>query len=108
MGESLWRSYAYQPGEADRVVLCVELECVEGDSRVWHQSGSLDARGNARGSAMARLVSLTVSLAIESVLDGAIEPGVSAAPGDPALVNQWLERLSALGEPVFRRDHLAV
>ena len=42
---------------------------------------------------MARLVSVPVSMAIEAVLDGRIDPGVSAAPSSPDLIGAWLDEL---------------
>ena len=71
MSNELWKKHAYQPSEADRVVLSVEHEVKQGDKTVWHHSYHIDETGNERGSAMARLVSLPVSLAIESILEGA-------------------------------------
>lgn len=55
---------------------------------------------------MARLVSVPLSLAIEAVLDGKIEPGVSAAPNDVDLINSWLGLLKARGETFALIDHL--
>lgn len=106
MSDDLWKTQAYDPGEPDRVVLCVELEARTGRQRVWHQSYSIDALGNEKGTAMARLVSLTVSLAVDAVADGDIEPGVSAAPADDAIVQKWFTTLTELGEHIERIDHL--
>ena len=107
MSDELWRTQAYEEGEPDRVVLCVELEARHNDAPVWHQSYAIDALGNQQGTAMARLVSLTVSLAVEAVAAGRIKPGVSAAPADHGLVQEWLHTLSNLGERIERIDHLA-
>lgn len=107
MSDELWRTQAYDEGEPDRVVLCVELEARKGGTPVWHQSYAIDARGNENGSAMARLVSLTVSLAVEAVAAGRIAPGVSAAPADRQLVQQWLQQLGRLGGHIEHIDHLA-
>jgi saccharopine dehydrogenase (NADP+, L-glutamate forming) len=107
MSDELWNTQAYDPGEPDRVVLCVELEARADGHLVWHQSYTIDALGNANGTAMARLVSLTVSLAVDAVADGDIEPGVSAAPADDAIVQKWFSTLTELGEHIERIDHLA-
>jgi len=107
MSNELWRTQSYDPGEPDRVVLCVELEARNGQETVWHQSYTMDALGNERGTAMARLVSLTVSIAIEAVAAGDIPAGVSAAPADDRVVKSWFAALEALGEKIERIDHLS-
>jgi saccharopine dehydrogenase-like NADP-dependent oxidoreductase len=108
MSEDLWKTQSYQPGEADRVVLCVELQCVdESGTSQWHQSYALDSLGNELGSAMARLVSVPVALAVLSVMGKAIEPGVSTAPSSSAVIQQWFDALNDIGDAVCRRDHLA-
>ena len=106
MSDELWRTQAYDEGEPDRVVLCVELEARKDDRPVWHESCTIDALGNDTGTAMARLVSLTVSLAVEAVAAGKIQPGVSAAPADQSIVQDWFDTLSKLGEHVEHIDHL--
>ena len=106
MSDELWRTQAYDPGEPDRVVLCVELETHTSGNPVWHQSCTIDALGNDAGTAMARLVSVTVSLAIDAVANGQIGPGVSAAPADNTIVSQWFDTLADLGDPIERIDHL--
>ena len=106
MSDELWQKHAYRPGEADRVVLCVEHEVKDGDQTVWHRSYSVDEIGNERGSAMARLVSLTVSLAVESILNGQLPAGVLAATSDRQLVRSWIETLRTLGESIELTDHL--
>ena len=100
MSEELWKTQSYQAGEADRVVLAVELEVRDKPSgkTVWHRSFALDAAGDERGSAMARLVSTPVSYAVEAVKQGSIGAGVSAAPSDPGLVKTWLDQLRQDGE----------
>ncbi|TXS95539.1 saccharopine dehydrogenase [Parahaliea maris] len=100
LGAELWEKYAYDEGEADRVVLCVELEALDGDTCAWHGGLCIDARGNDTGSAMGRLVSHTVSFAVDSVLAGELPSGVSAAPADPALIDKWLCALAELGDEV--------
>ena len=106
MSDELWQTQAYDEGEPDRVVLCVELEARQDGTAVWHQGYSMDALGNEHGSAMARLVSLTVSLAVETVAAGRVQPGVSAAPGDYTIVNEWFDALRRLGEEIEHIDHL--
>ena len=98
ISQELEQKYLYDENEADRVVMCVELEVRKEDNVVWHQSYHLDSQGNKQGQAMARLVSLSVSLAIESVLNNEIPVGVSAAPDKPEQINQWLSALTAHGE----------
>ena len=107
MSDQFWKAHSYDEGEPDRVVLCVELEVTTGGTPVWHKSYALDSAGNAEGSAMARLVSVPVSMAIEAVLDGRLEPGVSAAPADVELINSWLDELRSRGETFALFDHLA-
>lgn len=106
MSDELWQTQAYDEGEPDRVVLCVELEARKNDQPVWHQSYCIDALGNENGTAMARLVSLTVSLAVEAVAAGRIKPGVSAAPADHDIVQDWFHTLSYLGQHIEHVDHL--
>ena len=98
MAEALGRKYSYLPGEADRVVLSVELEARRDDETVWLGSHLIDACGDERGQAMARLVSLPVSLAAESVMGGDFEPGVHAATTEPRVIENWLAALKDMGE----------
>lgn len=91
MSAEFWEKYAVEEGEADRVVLTVELKAEKDGATVWRQAWRMDAYGGEDGSAMARLVSLPVSLAVEAVMSGEIGPGVTAAPSDPALVKRWLD-----------------
>ncbi len=100
LSDSLWQQHQYEPGEPDRVVLCVELEARRSGETVWHRAGVIDASGNSTGSAMARLVSLPVALAVQSVAAQEIAPGVSAAPAKAEVVQDWFSRLAQLGEPV--------
>lgn len=109
ISDELWDKYAYSEGEQDRVVLCVELE-VRDESQeqvLWHKSYDVDEAGKESGSAMGRLVSITVSLAVESVLNGELAKGVSAAPEKPAIVDDWLDKLRAMGEIIPQNDRLA-
>ena len=105
MSNELWKKHAYQPSEADRVVLSVEHEVKQGDKTVWHHSYHIDETGNERGSAMARLVSLPVSLAIESILEGALPAGILAASDDAQQIHQWLDTLRSLGEVIQHTEH---
>ena len=107
LSDELWRAHAYDPGEPDRVVLCVGLKAERGGAPVWHKTYVMDAWGDADGTAMARLVSVTLSLAVESVLAGEIPPGVSAAPHDPALVARYLAEVDRLAQHLEVVDHLA-
>ena len=102
MSDQFWTDNAYDEGEPDRVVLCVELKAERAGKVVWHKSYVMDAWGDARGTAMARLVSIPVSLAVESVLAREIPAGVSAAPSDPKLVSRWMGEIGGLAQ------HLAI
>ncbi len=107
MSDQFWRENAYDEGEPDRVVLCVSLKAERDGKTVWHKTYVMDAWGDEDGTAMARLVSIPLSLAIESVLNGEIEPGVSPAPNDPALVERYLGEVSKLAQHLAVVDHLA-
>jgi saccharopine dehydrogenase (NADP+, L-glutamate forming) len=107
MSDQFWRENAYDEGEPDRVVLCVSLKAEREGKPVWHKTYVMDAWGDANGTAMARLVSIPLSLAIESVLNGEIEPGVSPAPRDPALVERYLGEVGKLAQHLAVVDHLA-
>ena len=107
MSDQFWRDNAYDEGEPDRVVLCVSLKAEREGKTVWHKTYVMDAWGDEDGTAMARLVSIPLSLAIESVLDGQIEPGVSPAPHDPALVERYLGEVGKLAQHLAVIDHLA-
>jgi len=100
--DSLWKEYAYDPDEPDRVILHVEMTVTSDGQPVWSGTYALDEHGNATGSAMARLVSKTVSIAVEAVLDGELPPGVSAAPTNPQIVDSWMTKLIASGERIVR------
>jgi saccharopine dehydrogenase-like NADP-dependent oxidoreductase len=94
--------YSYAPGEPDRVVLFVSLRAERDGDVVFDETWSIDASGNESGSAMARLVSIPVSIAVESVVQGEVEPGVHAAPSDPALVSSWLAQIRPLADYMER------
>jgi saccharopine dehydrogenase (NADP+, L-glutamate forming) len=105
MSDQFWNENAYDEGEPDRVILCVGLKAVKDGQEVWHQTYAMDAWGDERGTAMARLVSIPVSLAVEAVMDGKIAPGVSAAPSDPALLDNWLGHIGALAQHMEIVEH---
>lgn len=106
LADELLAKNAYAEGEADRVVLCVDLLAEKDGTAVWHKTYVMDAWGDARGTAMARLVSVPVSLAIEAVLNREIAPGVSPAPHDPKLVTRWLDEVQTLAQHLMVVDHL--
>jgi saccharopine dehydrogenase-like NADP-dependent oxidoreductase len=102
MSAQLVAENSYAPGEPDRVVLFVSLGAERGGQPVFHETWSMDASGNESGSAMARLVSIPVSIAVESVVCGEVQPGVHAAPSDPALVSSWLDQIRPLADYMER------
>ncbi|SNR32798.1 saccharopine dehydrogenase family protein [Puniceibacterium sediminis] len=106
MSDQFWAEHAYDEGEPDRVVMCVSLKAESEGKTVWHKTYVMDAWGDERGTAMARLVSIPVSLAVESVMAGEIPAGVSAAPGDPKLVERWLGEVGKLAQDLGVVDHL--
>lgn len=107
MAAQFWRDNAYGADDPDRVVLCVALMAENEQGPRWHKEWVLDAHGDARGTAMARLVSIPVALAVESVLAGRFEPGVHAAPDDPAMVKDWLAEVGGLAQHMQKVDHIA-
>jgi len=107
LSERLWAENAYGQDDPDRVVLCVSLEAKKDGVPVWHKTYVMDAWGDARGTAMARLVSVPVSLAVEAALTRAVPAGVSAAPGDPKLIAQWMGEIDVLAQHLMVVDHLA-
>jgi saccharopine dehydrogenase (NADP+, L-glutamate forming) len=107
MSDQFWNENAYDDGEPDRVVLCVELKATRDGKTVWHKSYVMDAWGDARGTAMARLVSVPVSLAVESVLAGTIPAGVSAAPSNPQVVDSWMGEIGKLAQQLQIVDRTA-
>ena len=96
MSDQLWLENAYDKNEVDRVVLIVSLKASNGDTTKWHKTFVLDAHGDSVSTAMARLVSLPVSFAVEAVAQNKIGPGVSAAPSDMSIVNDWLDKIKSL------------
>jgi saccharopine dehydrogenase-like NADP-dependent oxidoreductase len=98
MSDQFWSENAYDDGEPDRVVLCVELKAERDGQTQWHKSYVMDAWGDARGTAMGRLVSVPVSLAVESVLAGEIAAGVTAAPHDADLIARWMAEIDKLAQ----------
>ncbi|MBV0913734.1 saccharopine dehydrogenase family protein [Anianabacter salinae] len=105
MSAEFWSKHAYDEGEPDRVVLCVDLEARNHGKTVWHKTYVMDAWGDERGTAMARLVSVPVSLAVEAAMAGEIAPGVSAAPSDPKLVTRWMDTVDVLAQHLQIVDH---
>ena len=98
MSDQLWLENAYDKNEVDRVVLVVSLKASNGDKTKWHKTFVLDAHGDSVSTAMARLVSLPVSFAVEAVAQNKIAPGVSAAPSDMSIVNDWLNKIKSLAQ----------
>lgn len=98
MSDQFWEQNAYDEGEPDRVVLCVELKAEKDGEAVWHKAYVMDAWGDARGTAMARLVSVPVSLAVEAVLARDVPAGVTAAPHDPRLIEAWMDEIGKLAQ----------
>jgi saccharopine dehydrogenase-like NADP-dependent oxidoreductase len=96
MSDQLWLENAYDKNEVDRVVLIVSLKASNGDKTKWHKTYVLDAHGDSVSTAMARLVSLPVSFAVEAVAQNKVGPGVSAAPSDMSIVNDWLDKIKSL------------
>ena len=106
MSDQFWTENAYDDGEPDRVVLCVDLKAEKKGKNVWHKTYAMDAWGDENGTAMARLVSCTVALAIEAVLAGKIEAGVSAAPSNPDLVDNWMQVIDGLSQQLEIVNHV--
>ncbi len=104
MADEMWSQHAYAEGEADRVVLVVDLSAEHDYDTVWHETWVLDAQGDERGSAMARLVSIPVALAVEAAQAGKLPAGVQAAPSDPAIVAEWLDRIAGEAQHMARVD----
>ncbi|WP_296766671.1 saccharopine dehydrogenase family protein [Sediminimonas sp.] len=107
MSDQFWRDNAYDEGEPDRVVLCVDLKADKGGETVWHKTYVMDAIGDEQSTAMARLVSTTVTLAVKAVLNGELPAGVIAAPSDPALVKTWMQEINAQAQHLRIVDHCA-
>jgi len=107
MSDQFWAENAYDEGEPDRVILCVDLKAEKDGATAYHKTYTMDAWGDENGTAMARLVSIPVSLAVEAVLNGEIASGVSAAPSDPKLVDRWMTEIDRLAQHLQIVDHLA-
>ena len=107
MSDQFWEENAYDEGEPDRVVLCVDLTAEKDGKAVFHQTYVMDAWGDERGTAMARLVSIPVALAVEAVLDRAVPAGGHAAPSDPKLLDTWLGEIDTLAQHLALIDRLA-
>lgn len=106
MSDGFWAENAYDPGEPDRVVLCVMLRADRDGAPVYHKTYALDAWGSDGITAMARLVSVPVSLAVEAVLAGQMPTGIQAAPSDPAMVQHWMQEVAQLAQHLRVVDHL--
>ena len=98
LSDQLWLENAYDKNEVDRVVLVVSLRASNGNQTKWHKTYVLDAHGDSVSTAMARLVSLPVSFAVEAVAQNKIAPGVSAAPSEMSIVNDWLSQIKSLAQ----------
>ncbi|KAA0912887.1 saccharopine dehydrogenase [Aquicoccus porphyridii] len=105
IADELLRDNAYDEGEADRVILCVDLKATKDGTAVWHKTCVMDAWGDERGTAMARLVSVPVSLAVEAVMNREIPAGVSPTPADPKLVGRWLGEVEKLAQHMQIVEH---
>ncbi|AXX96869.1 saccharopine dehydrogenase family protein [Profundibacter amoris] len=106
MSDQFWADNAYGEDDPDRVIMCVGLKAEANGTPVYHKTYVMDAYGDARGTAMARLVSVPISLAVEAVLNRQIPAGVSAAPSDPKLVQNWLAEVDRLAQHLQVVDHL--
>ncbi len=106
MSDQFWTDNAYDEGEPDRVVLCVDLKADKDGQTVWHKTYAMDAWGDDDSTAMARLVSGTVALAVDAVLKGQIEAGVSAAPSDANLVKNWMAIINSQSQHLEIVDHV--
>jgi len=104
LSDNLWQNHQYAEGEADRVVLSVELCCQLEEKTLFHHACTLDALGDTTGSAMARLVSIPVSLAVEEILAGKTCHGVSTAPSEPQQIQHWFKVLERCGDSVQIQD----
>lgn len=105
LSADLWDKYSYDEGEADRVVLVVDLKVSRDGAKVWHKSYAMDAKGNDQHSAMARLVSLPVSLAIEAIVADRLKPGIQAAPSDENIIRDWFRELKSHGDDIHLSVH---
>jgi len=102
--QRLFEEHRYAAGEADRVVLRVELQIAERDNQtLWHEVLQYDVVGTEQGSAMARLVSLPVSLTVEQIVRGEMQAGVNVAPSEPEQIDLWLAELAKVG---LKHEHL--
>jgi len=106
ISDDLWRRFAYQKDEFDRVVLHVQLQAVgHADDVAWRGALAMDEAGDPqRGSAMSRLVSLPVSYAVESIVNDEIPAGVHRAISNATIVNSWLSKLKADGNQVIESE----
>ncbi|MFV2104312.1 saccharopine dehydrogenase C-terminal domain-containing protein [Micromonospora sp. LOL_024] len=96
LAAELVAQHPMRPGDADRVVLAVELG-VQTDEAGWHGRYLLDLTGDERESAMARTVSLPLAYAVGGVLDGTTPAGLHRALPDPADTTAFLAYLRGRG-----------
>jgi len=106
MSDQFWADNSYDPGEPDRVIMCVALKAEKDGMPVYHKTYAMDAWGDMRGTAMARLVSVPVSMAVEAVLNHEIPVGVTAAPHDPKLIQRWMSEIDTQAQHVQIVDHV--
>ncbi len=97
MGAELWRQYAYEQGEQDRVVLYVHLAARKEGRVLLDRGYLLDEAGTGRDTAMARLVSLPAAFAVEGLLRRETKAGVTGAPHNPEVIELWLNQLRSMG-----------
>ncbi|SPJ23380.1 saccharopine dehydrogenase family protein [Palleronia abyssalis] len=107
MSSQLWADHSYGDGEADRVVMVVDLRAARDGRDVYHKTWVMDAHGDSRGSAMSRLVSQPVARAVEGVAAGTFPPGVQAAPSGKDAVDDFIALVRENAQHVDRVDRLA-
>ena len=88
--------YPMRPGDADRVLLAVELDVTAAGAR-WRGRYLLDVVGDDRESAMARTVSLPLAYAVGEVLAGTAPAGLHRALPDPSGAEAFLTFLRGRG-----------
>ncbi|MGI3166746.1 saccharopine dehydrogenase family protein [Pseudooceanicola sp. 200-1SW] len=112
ISEGLWNDHAYDPGEADRVVMFVRLTATKDGAPVFDQAWAMDASGKDDGSAMGKLVSITVAMAIESLVAARLATGVVTASNaaDPLFAEdirrEWIAEVETMCDTLERIDYL--
>ncbi len=104
MSDQFWKDNAYGENDPDRVIMCVSLKA-EKEGVIYHKTYVMDAWGDNENTAMAKLVSMPVSFTVEAVMAGKIEKGVSAAPSDLTLVNDWLKQVGDIAQHLEIVNH---